>query len=228
VLLIVGGVGLLGLWRESVNLDRTSVLLAVIRCGFYSEAMPQRANKATQRSEAKKKPRKNKGIEKRLALWESVSHGKGPQYPQGTPFFDPHIPDFPIMRDPKSASSILNTIPHYRTQPLHKITIVPRETPSRPHKNFSVALNPLHCTYKISHKKGKSHCTITHIPTNVSLTCTARCDTTAIRCITEYRLSKLIKVHNLETGLKTVFGAWVDQLDEEICERRRKAISDRW
>tara|TARA_B100002051_G_scaffold197707_1_gene187612 strand:+ start:1085 stop:1657 length:573 start_codon:yes stop_codon:yes gene_type:complete len=190
--------------------------------------MPRRTNKATQRSEAKRKTKKIKGIEKRLALWENASPSSGPQYPRGTPFFDPHIPDFPIMRDPKSASSILNTIPCYRTQPLHKITIVPRETPSRPHKNFSVALNPLHCTYKISHKKGKSHCTITHIPTNVSLTCTARCDTTAIRCIAEYRLSKLIKVHNLETGLKTVFGAWVDQLDEEICERRRKAISDRW
>ena len=219
---------MLGLWRESANLHRTSARLVSIRCGSYTESMPQRANKATKRSTATRKPKKTNEISKRLALWESVSHGKGPQYPRGRPHFDPHIPDLPIMRDPKSASSILNTIPYYRTQPLHKITIVPRETPSRPHKNFSVALNPLHCTYKISHKKGKSHCTITHIPTNVSLTCTARCDTTAIRCIAECRLSKLIKVHNLETGLKTVFGAWVDQLDEEICERRRKAISDRW
>jgi hypothetical protein len=211
-----------------LHCHQTSVQVVSIRCSSYTGSMPRRTNKATQRSEATRKTKKIKGIEKRLALWESVSHSTNPRYPRGTPLYGAHIPDFPIMRDPKSASSILNTIPYYRTQSLHKITIVSRETPSRPHKNFSVALNPLHCTYKISHKKGKSHCTITHIPTNVSLTCTARCDTTAIRCIAEYRLSKLIKVHNLETGLKTVFGAWVDQLDEEICERRRKAISDRW
>lgn len=225
---MIGGLNLLGLWRESVSYHQTSVLLVVICCSSYNESMPRQTKRPTQQSKATRKPKKTEEISKRLALWESVSQGEDPQYPRGTPFFDPHIPDFPIMRDPKSASSILHTIPCYRNQSLHKITIVPRETPSRPHKNFSVALNPLHCTYKISHKKGKSHCTITHIPTNVSLTCTARCDTTAIRCIAEYRLSKLIKVHNLETGLKTVFGAWVDQLDEEICERRRKAISDRW
>ena len=180
---------------------------------------------ATRRTRPVKLLSDSKDYNKRLVLWESASTCRTPQYPRGTPESDPLPPDFPIRRGPDTHNA-LHTIPHYRNHPLTKLTAVPRETPSRPSLRFSVPINPLDCRYVYKKKGDMVECTITYIPTNVSITCIARCSTVDIRCKAEFRLANVLKVEDLQSSLGDYFDKWCSELQWRIDEQRQRAYTD--
>ena len=186
--------------------------------------------------------RRIKGLDERLALWQGVSTDTPPQYPPGTPLLAPRVPDFPIRRGPRTDSTPPRkplgpksldrrklaleriTIPQYRNQSMRELRLVSRETPQKACVWYAPELLPSECTYKFR-KKGKTvFCSITHNPTSLSITSSARSSTRHILRKSEFRLAELIKLRKLELAATECGLVWTDEMRIRVRARRRRIL----
>ena len=237
-----------GLGGDETGRDGMGVIARSTACASKPASKPRKPRKRRTKPAAMvhpskrphEKPSDSSDLDKRRALWESVSVAEPPQYPRGTPLFDPHPPIFPITRDPVTltvpktvtrspifAKAALDhlIIPGYRSQPLVQAEIVPRETPEKPKLWFAPDINPNECRYRyIRAPKGLVICRVTHQLTGISARCAARTSLRAARNTAEFRLVALLREKRESLGTEYNNVIWIHEMKRALQAKRRSLL----